>query len=177
MPRLFSALELPFDVSHSLAPLRCGLAGAHWIEPENYHVTLRFFGDMEPRLADELVESLGRIHRKSFELKITGLDVFGHKQPRLLYARVETNPNLILLQNEIDRRAKSLNLAKDRIKFLPHVSIARIEQVKLDDLLFYLSSRSLPPLSFTVNRFVLMSSKASIGGGPYLVENYWPLTR
>jgi len=177
MPRLFSALEIPFHVGRSLASLQGGLAGARWVEPENYHITLRFFGDIEPRIADELADSLGRIERKSFDLRLTNLDVFGRKQPRLLYARVEANRELLLLQGEIDRRAKSLKLAKDRVKFLPHISIARVEKVNLAELLFYLTTRTLKPLSFTVHRFVLMSSKTSIGGGPYLVENYWPLGR
>ena len=41
MPRLFSALEIPYDIAQSLATMRGGLPGARWIDPENYHLTLR----------------------------------------------------------------------------------------------------------------------------------------
>ncbi len=42
MPRLFTALEIPRDAAMSLSFLRGGLPSARWIEPENYHLTLRF---------------------------------------------------------------------------------------------------------------------------------------
>ena len=44
MPRLFTAVEIPADIAFSLSLLRGGLPGARWVDPENYHVTLRFIG-------------------------------------------------------------------------------------------------------------------------------------
>ena len=49
MPRLFVGLEIPRDVVDALAACRGGLPGARWIEPENYHVTLRFIGEAAAR--------------------------------------------------------------------------------------------------------------------------------
>ena len=46
MPRLFTGLEIPAEIGHTLSGLRGGLPGARWIDPENYHVTLRFVGDV-----------------------------------------------------------------------------------------------------------------------------------
>ena len=46
MPRLFTALEIPRDAALSLSLLRGGLPGARWIDVENYHLTLRFIGDV-----------------------------------------------------------------------------------------------------------------------------------
>ena len=51
MPRLFTGLEIPSDVGLSLSMLRGGLPGARWIDPENYHVTLRFIGDVDDVVA------------------------------------------------------------------------------------------------------------------------------
>ena len=55
MPRLFAALELPRDTTMSLSLLRGGLPGARWIDVENYHITLRFIGDVDGPTADEIV--------------------------------------------------------------------------------------------------------------------------
>ena len=60
MPRLFTGLEIPSDVSRSLSMLRGGLPGARWIDPENYHVTLRFIGDVDDVVAHEIASMLGR---------------------------------------------------------------------------------------------------------------------
>ena len=46
MPRLFTAIEVPPGVAEALDMLRGGLPGARWIDRENYHVTLRFIGDV-----------------------------------------------------------------------------------------------------------------------------------
>ena len=58
MPRLFTAIELPADVAFRLSLLKGGLPGAHWVEPENYHITLRFAGDIPDREGDAFAEAL-----------------------------------------------------------------------------------------------------------------------
>ena len=63
MPRLFTGLEIPADVAQSLSMMRGGLPGARWIDPENYHLTLRFIGDIDDALAREIAVMLGRVQR------------------------------------------------------------------------------------------------------------------
>ena len=58
MPRLFSAVEIPPDIAAQLAFFRGGLQGARWIEPTDYHATLRFFGDVDARVAQALAADL-----------------------------------------------------------------------------------------------------------------------
>jgi 2'-5' RNA ligase len=61
-------------------------------------------------------------------------------------------------------------------KFTPHVTLARLRDTSSQQVADYLSSRAfLGMLSFTVSRFVLFSSRASVGGGPYIVEAAYPL--
>ncbi|EJF91105.1 RNA 2',3'-cyclic phosphodiesterase [Bartonella tamiae] len=178
MPRLFTALEISQDATLSLNLLRGGLPGARWIEPENYHITLRFFGDIDNIIADELVFAFDRIERKSFEIKLLGIEVFGSKKPHSLFARVAPCEELLLLQAEIDRIAKRLGLKFDKTKYVPHVTIARLRNVQHDDLLSYLSSRgNFSTMPFQINRFTLMSSRQSVGGGPYIIEESWYLSR
>src|SRR5580704_3182418 len=86
MPRLFTALEIPADVGQSLALLRGGLPGARWIDPENYHLTLRFIGDVDDVLAREVAYLLGGIRRPAFRVQLDGLDSFGGHKPRAVVA-------------------------------------------------------------------------------------------
>jgi hypothetical protein len=51
MPRLFTALELPDALVGQLALVRCGIVGARWLEPDDYHITLRFIGDVDGSVA------------------------------------------------------------------------------------------------------------------------------
>ena len=76
MPRLFTGLEIPADWAASLSMLRGGLPGARWIDPENYHMTLRFIGDVDDALAHEVAWLLGQVHRRRFDLQLDGLSSF-----------------------------------------------------------------------------------------------------
>src|SRR5690606_10938430 len=125
MPRLFSALEIPRDASLSLSMLRGGMPGARWIDPENYHLTLRFFGDVEGHVADEIANALDRVRRPSFSLTLSGVGAFGSKKPHSVYAAATASPDLAALQGEIERISQRLGLPADPRKFVPHVTIAR----------------------------------------------------
>lgn len=176
MPRLFSALEVPPIIAKQLASLRGGLPGARFIDVENYHITLRFYGDVENLLADSIVQGLDQIKCPRLNLEIAGIDVFGARKPHSLVAKIKPHPNLISLQAAIDYQALKRGIARDRKKFAPHITIARFNNVKKADLLSYLTQHSYFSCSaFQVSRFVLMSSRASLGGGPYIIEDHWPL--
>jgi 2'-5' RNA ligase len=176
MPRLFTALEIPRNAALSLSLLRGGLPGARWIDVENYHITLRFIGDIDGRTADEVVDRLDRINRPEFQLNLSGIGSFGSKKPHSLWAGVSPSPEMNALQSEIERICQRIGLPPDPRKFMPHVTLARLRNSRLDDVVHYLSGRGdFRTVDFTVGRFVLMSSKESVGGGPYIVEEAFPL--
>lgn len=177
MPRLFTALEIPRDAALSLSLLRGGLPGARWIDVENYHLTLRFIGDVEGHVADEIAGALDRVHRPSFSLTLAGVGAFGSKKPHSVYAGAAPSAELAALQAEIERICQRLGLPADARRFVPHVTLARLRNSSPQDVAHYLSARgNFATMPFRVSRFVLMSSRDSVGGGPYVVEEAWPLS-
>lgn len=176
MPRLFTALEIPRDAALSLSLLRGGLQGARWIDVENYHITLRFIGDVEGHVADEIANALDRVRRPSFSLTLSGVGAFGGRKPHSVWAGVAASPEIVALQAEIERICQRLGLPADPRKFVPHVTLARLRNAAPADVAHYLSARgNFAAMPFKVGRFVLMSSRDSVGGGPYIVEEAWPL--
>ncbi|SIQ87929.1 2'-5' RNA ligase [Rhizobium sp. RU20A] len=176
MPRLFTALEIPRSAAMSLSLLRGGLPGARWIDVENYHITLRFIGDVDGRTADEIVDRLDRIERPEFEIQLSGTGAFGSKKPHSVFAGVSASPEMSALQAEIERICQRLGLPADPRKFTPHVTLARLRNTRVEDVVTYLAGRgNFHTLPFTVGRFVLLSSRDSVGGGPYLTEEVFPL--
>ena len=176
MPRLFTALEIPAGIAFSLSLLRGGLLGARWIEPENYHITLRFIGDIDEPTADEVADALMRVDRPRFDVSLQGLSTFGSRKPHSLFVGVKMSPALQELQAEHERIMQRIGLEPERRKFTPHVTLARLRGAAEGDIATYLALRgnfSTPP--FPVGRFVLLSSKASTGGGPYIMEEAYTL--
>jgi RNA 2',3'-cyclic 3'-phosphodiesterase len=176
MPRLFTGLEIPRHVADSLSMMRGGLPGARWIDPENYHLTLRFIGDIDDALARDIAGLLGRVQRRQFELRLDGLTSFGGRKPRALVASVAAGTPLFELQAEHERLLQRLGLEPEGRKYIPHVTLARLRETSSWQVADYLSARGhFRSAAFEVSRFVLFSSRASVGGGPYVVEAAYPL--
>jgi 2'-5' RNA ligase len=176
MPRLFTGIEIPEDVAQPLAMLRGGLPGARWIDPENYHVTLRFIGDVDDVVAHEVASMLGRVRRGAFALRVEELKSFGGRKPRAIVATLGPAQAVMELQAEHERLMQRVGLEPEGRKYIPHVTLARLRDSSSRQVADYLSLRApLHSPLFTVSRFVLFSSRASIGGGPYVVEAAYPL--
>lgn len=176
MPRLFTALEIPALVARDLAALRGGLPGARWIDAENYHVTLRFIGDVDDAMAHDVEHTLAAIRRQPFSVSLDQLTSFGGDKPRAIVARARSEPALIELQAEQERLLRRIGASPEPRKFVPHVTLARLRGASSSAVAAYLGARGyFPPLRFEATRFVLYSSRDSVGGGPYLVEAEYPL--
>jgi len=176
MPRLFTGIEIPASIGQSLGMMRGGLPGARWIDPENYHLTLRFIGDIDDALARDIAGLLGRVRRGSFDLHFDGLSSFGGRKPRAVVAAAAPVMPLMELQAEQERLLQRLGLEPEGRKYTPHVTLARLRDSSSRQVADYLSARGhYRSLSFQVSRFVLFSSRASVGGGPYVVEADYPL--
>jgi 2'-5' RNA ligase len=176
MPRLFTALEIPPRVAESLARLRGGLQGARWIDVENYHITLRFIGDIDVAMAHDVAQTLAAIERPAFTVALENLDFFGNDKPRAIVARAKPGSALIELQAEQERLLRRIGAPPEPRKFAPHVTLARLRGASPHSVAAYLGTRGyFPSLRFEAERFVLYSSRDSVGGGPYIVEAEYPL--
>jgi RNA 2',3'-cyclic 3'-phosphodiesterase len=177
MPRLFTGLEIPTDVGFALSLKRGGLSGARWIDADNYHITLRFIGDVDNGTANDVADSLDRLsHSMRFTVRLTHLGTFGGDKPRALYAGVEPSEALTRLQAAQERVLQMAGLPAEGRKFVPHVTLARLRSGQAAEVARFIAEAGrFEPLSFPVGRFVLYSSKDSVGGGPYVVEQSYPL--
>jgi 2'-5' RNA ligase len=178
MPRLFTGIEIPAEIADRLTSLRGGLPGAHWIDPDNYHLTLRFIGDIDMVQAEAVAEGLLRVRRFGFRLSLVGVGALGTSRPHAIVANVETAPPLTELQAEHERIFQRIGLPPEGRKYTPHVTLARLRNgsARTGAIAEYLSLRGgFFAGPFTVDRFVLFSSRNSTGGGPYVVEEAYPL--
>ena len=127
-------------------------------------------------VAQEVALMLGRVKRGAFDLYFEGLTSFGGRKPRAVVAAVAPVTPLLELQAEHDRLLQRLGLEPEGRKYTPHVTLARLRDSSSRQVAEYLAARGhYRSSSFEVSRFVLFSSRASVGGGPYVVEEAYPL--
>ncbi|MBR0657534.1 RNA 2',3'-cyclic phosphodiesterase [Plastoroseomonas arctica] len=175
--RLFVALGLPEAVSSQLAGLIGGIPGARWVPPENYHLTLRFIGEVEPWRAEEVDEALAVIRAKPFDLTLTGLGLF-EKAGRInaLWVGIERCEGLLRLQSKVETALQRVGLDPERRRFAPHITLARTERAAPDKLISFVQAHNLfrAPV-MRIEEFCLYSSKLGKEQAVYVPEVAYPL--
>ena len=176
MPRLFAGLTLPEDIRYGLAALRMPLPGAKWIEASEMHITIRFAGDITNIQAQEFADALSQISLPAFNVSVGDLGAFGGNDPRVLWAGVDGGGEFERLFRACDRAARSAGLAPEPRSFKPHVTLARMKHSRPETIARFLARRSTVAFpAFLADHFALFSSRPNVGGGPYVVEEEFPL--
>ena len=177
MIRLFVAIPLPEEVQDRVAQLCEGLAHVRWVEPDNYHITLRFIGEVDEARFDDIDMALSTVRAPAFQLKLTGVDSFGnHNGVRALWVGVEREPALSHLRDKVESAVVRAGIQPETQKFKPHVTLTRSRQrgdARLGDFIARNSLFQAGP--FAVEEFVLFSSFLSQGGAIYTPERVYPL--
>ena len=75
--RYFTAIPLPLAVKDRLTSLCSGVPGAKWADPDQMHITLRFFGDVDGVAATDIAEALDGVRGDPFELDLASIGYFG----------------------------------------------------------------------------------------------------
>lgn len=142
--RLFVALDLPSSLRTRLSWMAGGLPGARWVPPENYHVTLRFIGEVPGWRAEELDHALAGLRAKGFGLSLAGVGAFekGGKV-KSLWAGVERNPALEHLQSKVEMALHRAGLESERRRFQPHVTLAKVDGVPAEKIANWVQGHNL----------------------------------
>lgn len=178
MPRLFIAIDLPGAVKRSLEPLFQGLGDVRWLTEDQLHLTLRFVGELDNGRANDIVDALSQVPGVPFELRLKGMGHFPPRgEPRVIWIGIERQPALTALKRRIDRALQQAGVQKDKQRYKPHVTIARLRRLPSQaGLATYLMRHSLyQSSSFIVSGFALYSSWLDPEGADYQMEARYDL--
>ncbi len=180
MIRLFTAIQLPEDLCVRLGLMCGGIPGARWITPDRMHVTLRFIGEVEEPVFDDIRLALSGLDGQALTLGVRGIATFGDKKPRAIYAGIERTEPLVRLKQKIDAALMKIGIGADEErKFIPHITLARLNayaQTHYARIGGFLATHSLFYAEpFDVNEFHLLSSVLSGEGSIYTIEETFPL--
>lgn len=173
--RLFVALPLDEQSRQGVSRLQNGLPGIRWAPSEQLHLTLRFIGEVQDDMVDEVEAALASCRFAPFELALQGVGVFpSMKKPRVLWVGVQKNGALLDLQKQVERQLRAAGCRLARQRFSPHVTIGRPRNTSRHRLMTYLQGNSLFSLpSMTVDHFCLFSSILHADGARHQPESYF----
>ncbi|MSP83329.1 MAG: RNA 2',3'-cyclic phosphodiesterase [Alphaproteobacteria bacterium] len=177
MNRLFVAIALPDAVRQHLALLGGGVPGARWVAPETMHVTLRFIGEVDGIVEDDIAAALAEVYAEPFALTVSGVGDFEQgSKPKTIWAGVLEREVLTRLHEKIERQLALIGVREEGRKFHPHVTLARLRGAWRDRVAQFLAEHhGFVAAPFTVATFHLLSSHRGARGPVYRVEATYPL--
>ena len=176
MYRLFVAIRPPEDIRDLLLDAMDDSADFRWQDEEQLHLTLRFVGEVERPVADDLAAELSRIRLQPFELRIAGTGRFEQRNSGALWAGVEPKPPLAALAAKIERACIAVGLEPERRAFHPHITLARWKGHRGHEVARFLErTRGLASEAFEVRNLILFESRLSKHGAHYEEVATYPL--
>ncbi|MDY6859967.1 MAG: RNA 2',3'-cyclic phosphodiesterase [Pseudomonadota bacterium] len=178
MIRAFVALSLPEPVLDALAALQQGMPAPRVVPVENLHLTLAFLGEVDETALEEAHHAFQRIAAPGFDLRLSGLGMFGGARPRALYAGVVESAPLRHLQGKVETAARNAGIAIDARRFVPHVTLARLNAARLDKprMAHFMAGRmGFSSPAMTVTDFRLLRSHLGPSGASYDELARYPL--
>jgi len=177
MHRLFVGIRPPASIRALLLDTMSGAEGVRWQGDEQLHITLRYIGEVERPVAEDIAAMLGQVRGASFDLSIEGVGLFdrGSRHPTALWAGVRPHDAIRDLHHKIDRAIVRSGLEPDRRAYLPHITLARIggRDAVVDPWLA--THAGLASEAFAVTHFLLFESHLGRDGARYEAIARYPL--
>src|SRR4051812_21528348 len=168
MHRLFVAIRPPEDIRDLLLDAMDDSADFRWQDEEQLHLTLRFVGEVERPLADDLAAELGRIHAPPFDLRVAGTGRLERRSSGALWAGVEPRAPVAALAAKVERACLGVGIEPERRAFHPHITLARWKGRRSREVAAFLErTRGLASSPFEVRDFILFESRLSRHGAHY----------
>jgi 2'-5' RNA ligase len=177
MHRLFAAIRPPEEIRNPLIDAMEDSPELSWVGDEQLHLTLRFIGEVERPLADDIAASLSRLRAECFELRICGVGIFERRNGGALWAGVQPREPVAALAAKVERACVSAGLEPERRAFHPHITVARWNRRASAGhaQAFLERNRALSTPPFTVGSFILYESRLSRHGAHYEGVAEFPL--
>lgn len=179
MHRLFVALRPPAAIRDLLADTMDGVPDARWQDDDQLHLTVRYIGEVDRRVAEDVAEALAGVATPAPAVAIAGVGRFEHKgRTEALWAGLAPHDVLAALHRKVDRALVLAGLPPERRAYLPHVTLARMPRAagaEVEVAAWLARNAALPSAPFTMPELILYESRLGRAGASYTPVAEFPL--
>jgi 2'-5' RNA ligase len=174
--RLFVALRPPRPVRDILIAAMHGIAGARWQNDEQLHLTLRFIGEVDHHMAEDIAAALGALYAPAVTARIAGVGLFERQgRPHMIWAGVEPHAPLAALHHKVDQLLARVGVLRETRAFTPHITLARLNRGSGPVAPFLALNSDLASPPFEFGHVTLYESQLGHGGSRYHPVARYPL--
>jgi len=175
--RLFTAITIPDDIKAKLEELFIPIEGLKWQQKSQMHLTLRFIGEVDKRMAKTVTDELEKVKVASFLINLSRLGSFPRKgNPKVVWIGVKENSSLNDLHARIELACRDAGLEPDERSFKPHITIARNKGADGEKVRSYIENQTVPDFEpIQVTDFLLFRSELTANGAIHHIEKKFAL--
>jgi len=173
--RVFVSIELPEEVKREVLKSselleKSGLVSGNFVIKDNYHLTLKFLGNLDEDKVNEIEERLSEIDFPSFAASTGEIGFFpSEKYVKVIWVGLNSD-KILELKKIIDDKLNGIGVQLDGKDFSSHVTLARIKGVKnRDEFLKKLKEIKMKSMEFKVNKISLIKSELMKSGPVYKI--------
>ncbi|HVN48539.1 MAG TPA: RNA 2',3'-cyclic phosphodiesterase [Bacteroidota bacterium] len=181
--RTFIALPVSSDVQRWISGVQSDLrntqAQVKWETESQFHITLKFLGDIDSSLvepiSDALQQSFVQFHQ--FDLMFQRLGAFPDSfNPKIIWIGIQSHSALISLQHTIEQTCETFGIPKESRSFHPHITLGRVKGLKnIHRLTDAIKTGIFEPMQVHCHEIELMKSDLSPDGATYTKLKSFPL--
>lgn len=174
MIRLFVALDIPELIRNQIVEIRRNIIqdknNFRWEDISKLHLTLKFIGEIKKNLLEDIVAELQFLEnfpKINCDLDKFGFFFKGKKDPRILWAGLRVDDNIITIVKQLNERLSKFSIPVETRKFKPHLTLLRIKTKVSEDFVNNFISYRLPEINFACSEISLMESELTKSGSIY----------
>lgn len=176
MTRSFAAIFPPLEVRERIWKLSeefmKAATGVKWVEKDNVHLTLRFFGNLTDSQLEAAAACMQETARQEnpFSARLATLGAFpSSSRPRVIWVGIEEGREpLVRVADALERRFVDAGLGRADKPFSPHLTIGRVKvpqkNPRLEEAIRTLTFEGA---EFMINALTLTKSELRPGGPIY----------
>ncbi|HSP87766.1 MAG TPA: RNA 2',3'-cyclic phosphodiesterase [Ignavibacteriaceae bacterium] len=179
MNRLFIGLNIPKDIIDKIIFIRNSVIpnplDYKWEAPEKLHLTIKFIGDVEQNLVEEIKNEISFISGyKAFNCSLTKFGFFySDKIPKILWMGLKIDEEIFHLVNVLDKKLTKFNIPTEKRKFKPHLTIMRVKKKLNESFINSFENCKLPETDFIADSVSLIKSELHTDSSIYTkINNY-----
>lgn len=176
MHRLFVALRPPPAMRQALLAVMGDIPGARWQDDGQLHLTLRFVGDVDRHVAEDVAAALGAVSHPPLALRLDGIGCFDRRgQIDTIWAGVTPHDQLRSLHAAVTRALTRAGIAPEERAFVPHITLARFSRGNFPSGALPMQHLWPPPVEARFDHILLYESELGSDGASYSVVERYPL--
>jgi RNA 2',3'-cyclic 3'-phosphodiesterase len=168
MHRLFVAIRPPEQVRDLLTDAMDDSPALRWVGHDQLHLTLRFIGEVERPMANDIAAALDHVRSPSFDPSAVGVGKFQQRNGGAIWAGIAPKEPVTALAAKIERSIQQVGLEPEHRAFMPHITLARWNRRNAEAVdAFLRRNADLRSDPFHVDSFILFESRLSRHGPHY----------